>query len=104
MGNLQILSEPRELSSPEKRQLVKKLLACPVINDRASRETVLQQLSSQIVQAVSRNSADLIDVMNIMATCLKHRDGLQELVETVEFFEGNSLPMEHLIRFLQTLF
>src|SRR5438093_9044367 len=88
------LESPRELSKKELRSLVDKLLACPSISDRNSREAVLKQLNRQVSQSIQRHPVDKVDVTNIVTTCSSYPGGLQELVDAVEFFEGNSLPMQ----------
>lgn len=93
-----------KLSSKEMRQLVEKFLACPIIGNRHSRDAVVKQLDDQILHAIARNAVDKVDVMNIVETCLNFSNGLQELVDAVGFFEGDSTPMQQLRAFVQSLF
>ena len=91
------------LSFQKKTELVSKLLACPTMQDRHSRDVVVQQLPGQISRSISRHSVDTVDVTNIVSTCINFRDGLQTLVDIVAFFEGDALPMQQLRNFMQNL-
>ena len=81
-----------------------KLLACRMMRDRNSRNQVVQELS--FADSIDRdsNTTNKDDVMNIVNRRLDFSDGLQQLIERVEFREENSQPMQHLGKFLQILF
>jgi TIR domain/Effector-associated domain 2 len=94
------------LSRQQKSELVDKLLACPTMRDRHTRDTVVQELS--FASAISRHTADRVDVTNIVNTSLNYQNGLQDLIEEVGTFEkdasGNdSLPMRQLRAFVDSL-
>ena len=88
------------LSFAECKKLVQCLLAIPSIADGGRRATVIDQLRVEIKTNVDYDSADRIHVFNIVNTCLKYSNGMQELRDILEFFEGDSVPMQ---RFDQTL-
>ena len=91
------------LSFQKKSELVNKLIACPTMKDRHARDIVVLQLSDQIARSIARHAVDVVDVTNIVSTCTNFSGGIQELVEVVGFFEGDSIPMQQLRAFLQSL-
>jgi len=93
----------RPLSAAEMRQFVDWLLACPIMQDRHSRDAVVQQLSDKISQGISRNPIDKVDVMNIARTCSYFSNGRQELVDAISWIEGDSIPVQRLREFVQRL-
>lgn len=86
------------LSGSQKRQLIEALLACPTVSNRGMRDTVVNDLPSDIKMNIRRNDVDRIDVANLVTACLNYTNGLSELIESVRFYEGNSLPMQQLDR------
>jgi hypothetical protein len=93
----------RTLSPREKEQFVDKLLACPTMKERSSRNRVVQEL--RFADSMSRNpdATNKDDVMDIVNRCLNFSDGLQQLVERIQYREDNSLPMQELNAFVQSL-
>lgn len=81
------------LTPPQKRQLVDALLGCPTMQGRQGRDTVVDELRADIRNNVERHSAPRLDVNGIVSTALVYAGGLQELIETVRSYEGDSLPM-----------
>jgi hypothetical protein len=107
MGNLNIPSKPRMLSFKEKGLLVDKLVDCPQMKDRHSRNTMVQEL--RFASSISRPEVDRNDVRNIVETSLNYEGGLQELVVVIADYEKDvdgrdSLPMQRLSSFLEVLF
>ncbi len=92
-----------ELSFQDRSRLVERLLACPSIRDRGTREAILKQLRSEVSHAIERNTIDRTDVFNIVNTCLNYSGGLQEFIEIVRFFERDSLTMQQLSAFLESI-
>jgi hypothetical protein len=86
----------QEFSAKEKRQIVKALLACPSIRDNQSRNTVLQQLPSDIFNAIHTQTRGDMQVASIVDTCLDFPDGLTQLVEAVRFFDAGTIQMREL--------
>jgi hypothetical protein len=93
----------RELSQEELDELVKKLLACRCIRDRGSRRAILEKLRDEIAYAIPRHDIDLVDVTNIVKTCLDYSGGIVELIRAVRSFERNSLPMQKVDNFLESV-
>src|SRR2546423_1872287 len=86
----------RTLAPREKEQLVNKLLACRTMRDSNSRYQVVQELSFAGSIERASNSTDKVDMMNIVNRCLDFSDGLQQLIERIEYHEENSQPIEQL--------
>jgi len=92
-----------ELSFQDRSRLVERLLACPSIRDRGTREAILKQLRGEVSHAIERNATDRTDVFNIVNTCLNYAGGLQEFIEIVRFFERDSLAMQQMSAFLGSI-
>jgi Effector-associated domain 2/TIR domain len=99
-----VSTTPRKLTFEQKSKLVEKLLACPTMRDRSSRDQVVGDLP--FANSIRRDSktTDKQDIMAIVNRCLDFpSDGLQQLVERVEFDEENSTPMQELRALVQSL-
>jgi Effector-associated domain 2 len=64
---------------------------------------VMQELSFADSIARDSNTTNKDDVMNIVNRCLDFSDGLQQLIERIEFREENSQPMQQLRVFVSSL-
>ncbi len=82
-----------QLTPQQKRPLVDALLGCPTMQARQSRDTVVEDLRADIRNNVERHNAPRLDVNSIVSTALVYAGGLQELIEAVRNYEGDSLPM-----------
>ncbi|OQA40157.1 MAG: hypothetical protein BWY52_02935 [Chloroflexi bacterium ADurb.Bin325] len=93
-------SAPRsyQLTAQQKRQLVDALLGCPTMQGGQSRDAVLDDLRAEIRNTARRHSSARVDVNNIVSAALAYAGGLQELVEAVRNYEGDSLPMAEVDR------
>jgi glycosyltransferase involved in cell wall biosynthesis len=83
-------------------QLVIHLLACQSIDDKDSRETIIERLEGISIRRNPREKR--IDVANIVNACLNYPNGLKNLVEAVRFFEQDSIPRRKLDAFLKNSF
>lgn len=87
----------------ERFELVNKLLACPTVQNSDSRYVVISLLDSQIANAIPRHAVSRIEVTNIVSTCLNYSSGMQEFIDIVGFFEGDSAPMQELRSFWENM-
>jgi len=78
----------------QKSVLVQALLACPTMAARHSRDTVINELPEHVKSNIQRNSSDRVDLMNLITTCLNYPGSLEELIEIVRFYEGESSSMQ----------
>ena len=82
------------LSFAECAELAQLLLAIPSIAEGGRRASVISHLRPEIKTNVAYNSVHKIDVFNLVNTCLQHPGGMQELRDILQFFEGDSIPMQ----------
>lgn len=85
-----------KLDRAQKSELVNALLACSVMSNRHTRDTVVDSLPTNIKNSITHNATDRVDVNNIVARCADFAGGLDELIQIVQDFEGDSLPMQEL--------
>ena len=74
----------------QRRELVEALLACPSISDRNKRDTVINDLPGNIKNNIQRDNADKFDVTNIVNACSNYPGGIDELIDCIEGYEGDS--------------
>ncbi len=89
-----------EMNEDQINDLVDALLACSNINSQDNRAEIVNRVSDDIKYNIKRMSNDRMDVKNIVETCLNYPNGLQELVSTLEYYEGSSLPMQKVKRLI----
>jgi len=87
-------AKPTQMGRKQKQELVDALFACPTMSNRHTRDAVVNDLPDDIKRSVQRNSVDLVDAANIVTRCLNHANGIEELIEIVRFYEGDSIPMQ----------
>ena len=75
--------------------LVTALLECPAVQDRNTRNTIVNNLSTDLGTRIERGNTDQADVMNIVSRVLDYPDGLTRFLAIVRFYEGNSIPMRN---------
>ncbi len=78
------------MDKKQKRSLTNALLACPNISERERRNAIINDLPADIKHNITRNSNDKIEVNNLVKTCLNYEGGLQELIETLKYYEGET--------------
>jgi hypothetical protein len=84
---------PAPMSFEQKMRLVDGLLACPSMSNRDTRDTVVDALPSDIRSSIRRSTVDRVDVVNVVTRCLDFSEGIQQLINIVYRFEGESNPM-----------
>jgi TIR domain/Effector-associated domain 2 len=92
------MANQHEPPLPSKFKLVAALLGCGCMKDAESRNQVVAQLPDEIGQKIQRFTVARQDVVNIVNTCLQFDDGLEKLLEVIEFFEGDSLAWREVRR------
>ncbi len=77
------------------QDLIDLLLACPYISDKTRRQAVINDLPADIKHNITASTTDKIAVRNLLEACQKHENGLQELLDILEHFEGaSSIPLQ----------
>lgn len=82
------------LSFSERADLVEYLLVIPSIANRVTLDSVIEELQPEIKMNVRHSSVHKTYVLNIVKTCLRYPNGMQELRDVLQFFEGHSIPMQ----------
>ena len=83
-----------QLTPQSKMQLVNALLACPSMDDRQTRNDIVNNLPDAIKSNIKRSDTARVDVINIVNTATNYANGLEELITWVRFYEGESLSMQ----------
>ncbi|MCP4701094.1 MAG: hypothetical protein GY862_30210 [Gammaproteobacteria bacterium] len=91
----------QNLTNPQKRELAQLLLACPAIEDKGSRETLLQQLPEDVAGAIKSHDTAKTHVLNIVTACVNYPGGLDHLLEALRFFDGKTKQFKAVINFLE---
>jgi len=87
------------MTPKQKRELSKLLLECATMQHHDQRDAVIDYLPMEIKANIKRNDADNFDVANIVDTCVRFDNGLEELIDSLHFFERNSLAMQAVLKF-----
>lgn len=95
--------DPSEWSFGEKVSVVNALLECPSIRGRGTRDAVVSSLHPYIRDNIERSDVARADVLAILDTCLNYKDGLADLVERIEAFDGGTKQMQNLKSTLRKL-
>jgi S1-C subfamily serine protease len=85
-----------------KRELINAILACPSMKDSQLRQTIIQQLPSQMADNIPSLPQARAHVINIVDTCLNFSGGLKKLIEAIRSFDENTEPMQALDALIQT--
>jgi hypothetical protein len=97
-----------QLSVDEATDLTRVLLApiigCNAMSDPAHRETIVANLPQNIQVTIGRSRAAWYDGSEIVHTCLLYPDGIDDLIDVIRQFEGDTNAMRALDRALDTQF
>jgi hypothetical protein len=74
------------------------LCAVPTMGSSSGRNEIIRQLRPEIGGMVSRHTEQRLDVLALVRTCLRYRDGLDELLSLLKVIEGDSEPMQTVLR------
>jgi Effector-associated domain 2 len=87
---------PWKLTTKQKRTLADALLACHTIQNSDARDTAVGELRAEIRNAVRRSSSAQTYVWNLISAASDYAGGIEELLEIVHMFEGDSLDWQNL--------
>ncbi|EDN70925.1 conserved hypothetical protein [Beggiatoa sp. PS] len=87
----------------EKRKLINALFDCPSIKNNQLRQTVIEQLPSEIADNIPHLSHSKPQIVKMVDTCLNYSGGLLELIEAIRFFDEGTEQMQVLDRFIEQL-
>ena len=77
-------------------ELVKMLLAIPIMTTQEGREQVVGSLRPEVAVRIPRRSQANLDTHSILRTCLDFPGGVAELLTALRAFAGDSEPMRAL--------
>jgi hypothetical protein len=84
----------QSLSAQERNKLIQALQVCTAMQDPAMRDAIVAELRSDIRNRIKRHSSIQLDVRNTVITSMNFAGGLEELIEAVRIFEGDTLQMQ----------
>jgi len=100
--NKELLSRQFLSQNPQvKRQFIDAILACPSMKDSQLRQTIIQQLPSQISTSIPSLPHAKAHVINIVDTCLNFSGGLKELIEAIRSLDDGTEAMQVLDGLIQ---
>ncbi len=91
----------QNLTEPQKLRLTDLLLDCPAMQDRGSREALLQHLPRRIANAIKAHDAAQTHILNIVTACGNYPGGLDALLEMLRFFDKETHQFNAVIGFLE---
>jgi hypothetical protein len=96
-----LINLPRKLSTTELSRIRDAFLGCASLQDLQKRHTIVYQLRQEIWMNINQSGNINADVINIFQTARNYLGGLQELLESINFFESDSIKFKNL---KQTIF
>ncbi|MCP4701139.1 MAG: hypothetical protein GY862_30435 [Gammaproteobacteria bacterium] len=85
-----------DLTRKQKQRLTDLLFECPSVNDRSSRHV----LEKELPFTVKGNDDPKVHALNMVNACLNHANGLDLLVDSVKFLEGETIQYKALAGFV----
>ncbi|TMR40176.1 effector-associated domain 2-containing protein [Actinomadura geliboluensis] len=89
---------PAEVPLPALFRVVDGLLEIPRLRAERGRDQVVAALSLEIAGAVPRSAEARADLFAIVQTCLDYSGGLQQLLQAIQGFVGESMAVRRLER------
>ncbi|MCP4695403.1 MAG: hypothetical protein GY862_00940 [Gammaproteobacteria bacterium] len=87
-------------STNNKQRLINLLLKCPSIGNQQGRDALLEELPSEIRDAVKADTRPKMYMKNIVNACMDHPNGLKILIDAVEFFDGKTRQFQAVTDFI----
>jgi len=86
-----------ELDYDKKQRLIDLLLECPSIKDKKDRDLLIQELPSDMFNAIKGNDKNRMHLLNIVNTCMYYDDGFEYLFEILKDFDGETIPFKTMV-------
>ncbi|WP_428262820.1 effector-associated domain 2-containing protein [Haliangium sp.] len=90
------------VSQAVRDRLVGLIEACSSIRDAATRTMIGERLPQTLANKLLQSGSLHVQVSNLVAVCAEAPEGLTELRNAIQHFEGDSYPMRDLNEFLRT--
>ncbi|NOK61096.1 MAG: hypothetical protein GFH27_549307n79 [Chloroflexi bacterium AL-W] len=71
------------------------------MQDKDTRNIIVNKLGGAIANAINRNNMSRADVWAIVSTCSNYEGGLDKLINGVGLFEQESISMKNVLEFLR---
>src|SRR6266702_8440306 len=85
-------------------KLVDLIFACPTMSRKESRDVVVIDLRNTVKGPMLRDyQNDRLDIRHIVDACLNTSGGLEALIESVKYSEGDSIQFRDLEAFLKQI-
>jgi hypothetical protein len=91
-----VLNSPKQLSPQEIRQLRDLFFACPSFKNHQQRDVIISLLRPEIAGSITRSNDANTDTINIIMAARNYSGGLQDLLDIMELFDGESIPFKAL--------
>jgi hypothetical protein len=75
------------------QQIADAFYECSTFRDREVREIIVNRLAPAII-GIRRNNIDKVDIFNIVSRCMEFANGIDNLTNLLESFEGPSIAMK----------
>ncbi|MCP4696518.1 MAG: ATP-binding protein [Gammaproteobacteria bacterium] len=85
----------------QKLRLTELLLECPSFQDAGARKAFLSILPSAVSDSIQASDINKIHAVNVVNACLNHPGGLDRLMESLHFFDGETAQFQALLAFRQ---
>ena len=82
--------------------LSEKVLDCAIMQTLGGRQSVIANLPKNIQNALTQTATSKQEVVNIVKTCANYENGLNSLLASIEFYEGESIACVALKQFYTT--
>jgi hypothetical protein len=88
----------------KRQELVRLLLNCPSIANRASRDNLVGAVRhGELLPKIPRDGVNNTDIENILNTFLDYPGALEEFISYIAIWDKGSYPLQYLETFIQTL-
>ena len=91
------MSNTENSSFEKKKILVAALLKCDCMKGGQSRDQIVAALPAEIGGRIDRQPSDLRDADSIVSACLRFSNGIEQLIDAVKFYEGDSIALQELV-------
>ena len=82
-----------QLDNDDKEQLKKLLLECSTMQNEDSRNNLVEQLQPHLSSTIKFSEDIKLHVRNIFNACLKNRDGIEELIDLLDWMEEDKMSI-----------
>jgi len=78
------------MENREFEELKSAFLECAPMRSRTGRDVIISGLSRGLQEKIERDDDEDMDITNLIVACIRKSDYMEELIEMVHYFEGDS--------------